>query len=602
MDREIIEKLEFTIVVDGKNIHINWNKDLLNTCEYYQDYTIEHLAIDSIARLFTKFSCLLTEKGVKEKGKTIKKISGWEFITNLGFTFEEFSEYIKEGYKDLMKLHKLDLGLDYKNNNQLNEYVVTMISKAVGQNFMQKIGNNVDHTIYNPDIEKYQTECLNLENKPCFAIASNLIIETANTKGIMQKLWEKSSDNTAIISRNWGDGYVDLVIADNEVPLSWEKALENIKKLDLESALINLYFTSLCFQAYLEGKTEFILDIHEINQELGFDKKRGNKSVQMAKTMGRIQAISSIYVDSFYPVERIKKSKGEIIIKKLELQVREHLYQIKFYILNEPTIPGLRTRLSQQNILDARLKINVPDWVKKFFNPLGNNNYEAVCYYAYLSTQFLKLDANKNSLAFAILLYVAIQNRIHGRKYKVKTLLLQKWNEEYLNKITGKNFRHKRSEVKNLFIDMICLGKDLGWDFDFCDDYPDAFKPNTKSRARAGLFSIWLKSHIIIKQPIPIPEKLDEIKQGKQNFRQINVAHDYSNKGNNKLNSNSYSLAKRVKDARHSLGLTQKQLVAKCQEIRCNFSLSYLKLIETGKRIPSQEIQEGLAKILNINI
>ncbi|MDF5729362.1 MAG: XRE family transcriptional regulator [Rhizonema sp. PD38] len=291
---------------------------------------------------------------------------------------------------------------------------------------------------------------------------------------------------------------------------------------------------------------------------------------------------------------------------------------------HQPEIPGLN---GYNELYDVVIRVQPGAWAEKFLNKTGSQAGLALHQYGFIHEKFFDLNPYNQKLAVALALYVLQNQRAHPNgKYRILTLL-----EAILSKAeveTISRDRKKRSRFIKQFHKLLLALIDAEFHISFCSSYPEEIQPvwatlpnesskidpaaiaPLNSRAASNCFETWLDSVVTITPPPTIEARTASFKAEKTK-KANSYSRSQSKKSNqsDEVNVGESELVQPLKpspttveltgsmvqSARQSSGFTQAHIASLIGK-----SVSWVKLIETGRRKIQPNDQQALRKFLNL--
>ncbi len=291
---------------------------------------------------------------------------------------------------------------------------------------------------------------------------------------------------------------------------------------------------------------------------------------------------------------------------------------------HQPEIPGLD---GNDELYEVVIRVQPGAWAEKFLNKTANQAGLALHQYGFIHEKFFDLNPYSQKLAVALALYVLQNQRAHPNgKYRILTLLEAILSKAEVETIRGD--RKKRSRFIKQFHKLLLALVDAEFRIIFCNSYPEEIRPvwaalpneslvvdpaataHDDNRAAPNCFEAWLDSVVTITPPPTIEARMASFKTEK-----TKKANSSSRSQSKKLSrSNEVSVGKSnlfqplepslptveltgsmVQSARQSLGFTQAHIASLVGK-----SVSWVKLIETGRRKIQPKDQQTLRNFLNL--
>lgn len=278
-------------------------------------------------------------------------------------------------------------------------------------------------------------------------------------------------------------------------------------------------------------------------------------------------------------------------------------------------------------LIEVIIRVMPGAWAEKFLNKEGEQQRKALYQYGFINQEVFNFDHYKQELAAALALYLTQNRRSHIKgTYRIQTLLEAVMSAQEITAI--RRVKQYRSRfVKKFYIVLEAL-TEIGFKLQFAESFPKELLPAwaelpkenegeldpaaTAPKERQlpkGFFEIWLNGVVGITAPPAIESAMKEFEK-----RKVQIAKgkpkgssrkSHRVKGDDRVVETPTKLAQpsqlevltgeTVKQLRFKQGWTQAHLAS-----RIGKSVSWVKLVESGRRRIKDDDQEALRKLLGI--
>ncbi len=302
------------------------------------------------------------------------------------------------------------------------------------------------------------------------------------------------------------------------------------------------------------------------------------------------------------------------------------LYIEEYY---QPGIPGIK---DDKELFEVVIRIQPGAWTEKFLNKTGSKVGLALHQYGFIYDKFFDLNPYSQKLAVVTALYILQNQDAHPNgRYHILTLLKAILPSTEIETI--RRDRKKRSRFIKQFHKLLLALVDADFHVEFSSSYPEELRPVWATsplessispcednafeiRATSNCFEAWLNSIVKITPPsfssnTISSNTISELK--KEETKIVKATKATSEKQLQKLSQSNQKISDNhtqtqdfstnelevtgimVQQARKSLGLTQAYVASLVGK-----SVSWVKLIETGRRKIQPKEQEILRSVLKL--
>lgn len=432
-------------------------------------------------------------------------------------------------------------------------------------------------------------------------IATNAVMRTVTkslNSGSPKESWQKDSNNLPYYCDKYSNNsYVKLTLQNDAGIFLWDEAIKILESQGAESALLNIYLTGQLFARKKNITNKLTLNAKTIIKDLGWNKRKRLTHNEKLKKIYDIAFMLSCFRTRYEVNAKLSGHKNLVTFAD-----EGNAWHIQFKSIGDKSLFSDPTSFIQDdNLYELWLEVTPGSWVNHFLNLQKANNYpEAGLYqYGYMCAQVTKIDPVHDELALRIALHIAIENTINSSKlYSVRDLLRTRYSEHELEVATNSPDLSKKKRaserIRSQWVTAINRLHELGWqikaDSQFYPNWlrpdwlqDDNYKPDNKRKQNIINYLITAKIEIL--QPIPIPEKIQEISQSPtQKSLPTKSIHTHC------------LTPQQIRDARNKNQLTTRKLAG-----LLNISPSMISGYENGSKKPSQKMEKKIRQILKIN-
>jgi ribosome-binding protein aMBF1 (putative translation factor) len=465
------------------------------------------------------------------------------------------------------------------------------------------------------------TEPLLFKKQPLEMIATGAPVISATQAYIKQPEWHEYSPGKLYFQKRFGKGrYIEFYILNKQEQqpegITHQAEQEILERYGVMAARLHAVFATYAAQQNRPWEEPFSL--------LGSDLikiVRLNRRKDMTKSE-KLMGIADLAWIVGTLGAAIHWREGELDLRiTRKSPVWNILYIEEYY---QSKIPGFD---GQDELCEVVIGVQPGAWTQKFLNKTGSQARLALHQYGFIHEKFFDLNPYTQKLAVGLALYIIQNRRAHPNgKYRILTLL-----EAILSpsEIQALQRDRNRSRFIKQFHKLLLALVDADFRIEFGSSYPENLRPiwaelpnedlevdpvataPLSNRAAPNCFEAWLNSVVTISSPLAIEAKVVEFENEKTKKakavrrKERSKKLDQSNQVSIDRSDQQPTLepssppveltATMVQQARHSMGYTQANLASLVGK-----SVSWVKLIESGRRKILPQAQETLQKVLDL--
>ncbi|MGL6342845.1 MAG: helix-turn-helix domain-containing protein [Waterburya sp.] len=409
-------------------------------------------------------------------------------------------------------------------------------------------------------------------------------IGSAALAQIRKDKWQKDSNGFAYFkhqSKGNPKNYIEHYISnpgDIEL-LPLEQAEQIIDKFGFNTVKLHLIFAAHTMKQERPWDSKFSLKASDIIKYLGWDKRTDlplyQKLNEIAKTAFVLDCllVKSVWVEG-------RNEKGGIDAST----PTGRMWNV---------VVDLRGKQNSEGKVEQPKEVYItvqPGLIfYSFLNKAGSRLKTALYQFGYLAQDILRIDPYHQELALRLAIHLAIDSRIHvSGQYRVETLLKHLLPHTVID--TAREDKRKGYDLKQRWDNALKLLKELNWQIQFDESYPEWLQPGSKAKkpesARKIKIIEWLlQAKITIHPPEPIPELLANKVQPKPKAKKPK-----------QISATATRLtSEQIRKGRNVKGWSQRKLAG-----WLGVSDVLIGYWEKGKRTPSEEMEKKLRELLQI--
>ena len=459
------------------------------------------------------------------------------------------------------------------------------------------------------------------ENSPIEIMATGAPVISATQAYLKRPDWGKYKKDSLCFPKVFGKGRcIEFCILNNQEhqpeSITHQAEQEILDRYGVMAARLHAVFATYAARQHEPWKEPFNLRGTELIKTLGLHRtNRMNKSqklkavADLAWIVGTLGAVIHWYEGNL-DLRVTRKSPIWTI-----------LYVEEFY---QPELIQDTAELTE-----VVIRVMPGAWAEKFLNKVGSQQKKALYQYGFINQEVFDLDHHKQELASALALYLTQNRRSHPEgTYRLHTLLEAVMSTAEIDAI--RRVKQYRSRFVNRFYSVLEALTEVGFSLRFSESFPKALLPAwaklpeedkreldpvatapKEEHLPKGFFDVWLNGVISITAPPAIETAVKEFEQrkakttkGKAKCSSREPCH-LSGKGDVQAAQPPTKLAQpdqlpeltgdMVRQVRSSQGWTQAHLASQVGK-----SVSWVKLVESGRRRIKDNDQETLRQILGL--
>ncbi|MBW4628981.1 MAG: helix-turn-helix transcriptional regulator [Brasilonema octagenarum HA4186-MV1] len=469
-----------------------------------------------------------------------------------------------------------------------------------------------------------QTELPLFTNKPYEMMATGAPVISATQAYIKQPEWHEYSPGKLYFQKRFGKGrYIEFFILNKQEQqpesITAHAEQEILERYGVMAARLHAIFATYASHQQRPWNEPFSLFGSDLIKILRLNSR---KDITKPEKLKRISDLAWI-VGTLGIAVYWHEGRLDLHIKRTS-PVWTILYIEEYY---QPKIPGFDR---DNELYEVVIRIQPGTWTEKFLNQTGNQAGVALHQLGFIHEKFFNLNPYSQKQAVALALYILQNRRAHSNgKYRIITLLEAILSPDEIENIRGD--RRKRSRFIKQFHKLLLALVDAQFQVTFGSSYPTEIRPTwavlpnkalekdleeiapSNRRAAPNSFETWLNSIVSITPPSAIEARIVGLENKK-----TKKAKAYSRSRSQKLSQSNPEVSITqseihsqpvaasfpsqveitgcmVKQARQVLGFTQAHVASLVGK-----SVSWVKLIETGRRKIQTQDGEALRKILNL--
>lgn len=459
------------------------------------------------------------------------------------------------------------------------------------------------------------------ENSPIERMATGAPVSSATQAYLKRPDWGKYKKNSLCFPKVFGEGRcIEFYIMTNQEHqpefITHQAEHEILDRYGVMAARLHAVFATYAARQHEPWKEPFNLRGTDLIKTLGLHRtNRMNKSqklkavADLAWIVGTLGAVIHWYEGNL-DLRITRKSPIWTI-----------LYVEEFY---QPELIQETAELTE-----VIIRVMPGAWAEKFLNKVGSQQRKALYQYGFINQEVFNLDHHKQELAAALALYLTQNRRSHSDgNYRIQTLLSAVMSTQEIEAI--RRVKQYRSRFVKRFYSVLEALTEVGFKLRFPESFPQALLPAwatlpdedkgkldpvgtapKQQQLPKGFFDIWLNSVVSITAPPIIESAMREFEQRKAQTTKEKArcssreSCPLSGKGDVQAAQPPTKLAQpsqlaeltgdMVRQIRSSQGWTQAHLA--CQVGK---SVSWVKLVESGRRRIKDNDQETLRQILGL--
>lgn len=459
------------------------------------------------------------------------------------------------------------------------------------------------------------------ENSPIERMATGAPVLSATQAYLKPPDWSGDAKDSLCFPKVFGKGRcIEFYILNNQEHqpefITHQAQQEILDRYGVMAARLHAVFATYAAKQHEPWKEPFNLRGTELIKTLGFHRtNRMNKSqklkavADLAWIVGTLGAVIHWYEGNL-DLRVTRKSPIWTI-----------LYVEEFY---QPELIQETAELSE-----VIIRVMPGAWAEKFLNKVGSQQRKALYQYGFINQQVFDLDHHKQELAAALALYLTQNRRPHPEgTYRLHTLLEVVMSTPEIEAI--RRVKQYRSRFVKRFYSVLEALTEVGFKLRFPESFPKALLPvwatlpdedqakldpvataPKEEHLPKGFFDIWLNSVVSITAPPSIESAMREFEQRKAQTTKEKArcssreSCPLSDKGDVQAAQPPTKLAQpsqlaeltgdMVRQIRSSQEWTQAHLASQIGK-----SVSWVKLVESGRRRIKDNDQETLRQILGL--
>jgi hypothetical protein len=466
-----------------------------------------------------------------------------------------------------------------------------------------------------------RTEPLLFKNELLEMIATGAPVISATQAYLKQPEWHEYSPGKLYFQKRFGKGrYIEFYILNKQEQqpecITHKAEEEILERYGVMAARLHAVFATYAAQQNRPWEEPFFLLGSNLIKIL-----RLNRRKDMTKSE-KLQGIADLAWIVGTLGAAIHWREGKLDLRITRKSPIWHILYIEEYY--QPKIPGVD---GQDELYEVVIGIQPGAWTQKFLNQTGNQRRLALHQYGFIHEKFFDLNPYTQKLAVGLALYILHNQRAHPNgKYRILTLL-----EAILSpdEIQALQQNRNRSRFIKQFHKLLLALVDGDFQVEFGNSYPENLRPvwaelpnedlevdsaaiaPTCNRATPKCFEAWLDSVITIRPPLAIETRVAEFENKKtkkakaaqgrdcaKNLRQCDRIIESQSTQQPTVEQSTPTVelnATMVQQGRRSKGYTQAKLASQIGK-----SVSWVKLVESGRRNILPEAQEALRKVLDL--
>lgn len=459
------------------------------------------------------------------------------------------------------------------------------------------------------------------ENSPIERIATGAPVISATQAYLKPPDWRGDAKDSLCFPKVFGKGRcIEFYILNNQEHqpefITHQAQQEILDRYGLMAARLHAVFAAYAARQHEPWKEPFNLRGTELIKTLGLHRKnRMNKSqklkavADLAWIVGTLGAVIHWYEGNL-DLRVTRKSPIWTI-----------LYVEEFYQ------PGLIQETAE--LSEVIIRVMPGAWAEKFLNKVGSQQRKALYQYGFINQQVFDLDHHKQELAAALALYLTQNRRSHPEgTYRFHTLLEVVMSTQEIEAI--RRVKQYRSRFVKRFYSVLEALTEIGFSLRFSESFPKALLPvwatlpdenkgtldpvataPKEEHLPKGFFDVWLNGVVSITAPPTIESAVKEFEQRKaqttkekarcssrESYHLLGKDDVQAAQPTTKLAQPSHLpelTGDMLRQVRSSQGWTQAHLASQVGK-----SVSWVKLVESGRRRIKDNDQERLRQILGL--
>ena len=477
-----------------------------------------------------------------------------------------------------------------------------------------------------PVVKKRTRKAINLPSTelPLFAnkdiemMATGAPVTSATQAYLKPPDWEKYNEGCLYFSKEFGKGrFIEFFILNNQKQqpefITEQAESEILERYGVMAARLHVLFAAYAARQEQPWKDPFDLRGTDLIKSLGLHQThRMNKSAKLKAVADLAWIVGTLGA-------KIHWYEGELnLCIRHTSPIWTILYVEEFYQ------PDLFQETGE--LIEVVIRVMPGAWTEKFLNKQDEQSKKALYQYGFVNSDIFKLNHYKHNLASALALYLVQNRRFHPKgTYRIESLLRGILSQEKIEEVRQK--KQYRSRFFKQFYEALEALTEIGFKFKFAPSFPKVLLPAwaelpdektnkldpietapLEQTLPKGFFDTWLNSVVIVTAPLKIESamKVFERKKRKalppkspkvpkqsnptQKLEQVKIIDSQTD-----IQPEPYPAltGEMVKQMRQSQGWTQAYLASKIGK-----SVSWVKLVESGRRKINESSQETLREIL----
>lgn len=458
-------------------------------------------------------------------------------------------------------------------------------------------------------------------NKPVEMMATGAPIISATQAYLKPPDWGQYKKDSLYFSKVFGKGrYIEFYILNNQEQqpeyITHQAEQEILNRYGVMAARLHAVLATYAARQYEPWKEPFNLRGSELIKTLGLHRtNRMNKSLKLKAVADLTWIVGTLGAE-------IHWYEGNLDLRVTRRSpIWTILYVEEFY---QPELIQGTAELTE-----VLIRVMPGAWAEKFLNKEGEQQRKALYQYGFINQEVFSLDHYKQELAAALALYLSQNRRSHADgTYRIQTLLEAVMSTQEIETIRG--VKQYRSRFVKKFYSVLEALTEIGFRFQFAKSFPKALLPAwaelpdedsneldlaktapTDKQLPKGFFDIWLNGVVIITAPPTVECAMKEFEQKKAeaakgktrcSFREFGRTDGKSDVQDSQQltelarpSQSAELTGDMIKQFRSFQGWTQAHLASQVGK-----SVSWVKLVESGRRRIKEDDQETLRKVLGL--
>lgn len=356
--------------------------------------------------------------------------------------------------------------------------------------------------------------------------------------------------------------------------LPWEQAEQIIDKFGFTTVKLHLLLAAHTMNQAEPWRSNFVIKASSIIKELGWDRRT---DIPLHEKLNEISkaafVLDCLLVKTVWIEGKTKEGKvdASIPIGRMWTVVIEPHGQL-----------DVNGQISEPE--EVYLSIQPGLIFERFLNKAGSKLRQALYQFGYLAQEVLKIDPYHDELALRLAIHLTMESRIHpSGRYQVATLLETILPTTTI--LTARQDSRRAYDLKKRWDSALSLLKQLNWEIEFDDSYPEAIRPDSQQRNPKGYLEKLLAANMVIKPRSPIPELISQ-----------RIPSSSSSKPTSpRLKPSARLAGEQIRQARQGKKWNQRQLAG-----WMGVSQTLINHWENGKRSPNPEQESRLRSILEV--